>query len=326
MQGRSLLGAAAIASCLAALLFAGQLYAQIGGQPIRIVFPFAAGGSGDATSRLIADKMRIALDRSVIVENRTGADGRIGVRAVKDAAPDGNTLLLTPIAPISVYQHVYAKLDYDPINDFAPVTEVGTFDFGIAVGPQTDAKTVKDLVAWAKANPSEANYAIPAAGALPHFLGVMLARAANVDLRAVPYRGSAAGLADLIAGHIAIEITTTSDLVQMHKDGRIRVLATSGKERSPFLPDVPTFREAGYDLAATGWYGMFVPAKTPADVIERLNKVIVDAVRSPDVKERLLAFGLQPTGTSAAAFANIVADDSALWAPAIKASGFKSGE
>jgi tripartite-type tricarboxylate transporter receptor subunit TctC len=207
---------------LAAILLAGPSHAQIGAQPIRIIFPFAAGGSGDAAARLIASSMETALGRPVIVENRTGADGRIGVRAVKEAAPDGNTLLLTPIAPMSIYQHVYAQLDYDPIADFTPISEVGTFDFGVAVGPQTDVKTMRDLVAWAKAHPTDANFAIPAAGTLPHFLGIMLGRAAGIDLRPVPYRGSAAGLTDLIAGHIPIEITTTADLVQMQKDGRIR--------------------------------------------------------------------------------------------------------
>jgi len=313
-------------AAIAVALFAWPVQAQIGAPPIRIIFPFAPGGSGDAVSRLIAARMSDALGRPVIVENRTGADGRIGIRAVKESEPDGNTLLLTPIAPMSVYQHVYAKLDYDPIKDFAPISEIGTFDFGIASGPRTNMTSLKDLIAWAKANPTEANFAIPGAGTLPHFLGVMLARTAGIDLHAVPYRGSAAGLADLIAGHIPIEITTTSDLVQMHKDGRIRILATSGKQRSPFLPDVPTLRESGYDLAATGWYGIFAPAKTAADIVERENKVVVDAVRSPEFKDRAQIFGLQPTGTSAEAFAHIVQDDSALWGPAVKASGFKSEE
>ena len=253
---RVLLRWAAIAALVSLIPGVGQLRAQIGEQPIRIIFPFAAGGSGDAVSRLIADRMRIALDRPVIVEKRAGADGRIGVRVVKEAAPDGITLLLTPIAPVAVYQHVYAKLDYDPIADLAPIFQVGAFDFGIAVGPQVEAKTLQDLVAWAKANPSQAS----------------LARTAGIDLRAVPYRGSAAGLADLVAGHVPIEITTTSDLVQMHKAGRIRVLATSDKARSPFLPDVPTFGEAGYNLVATGWYGMFAPA--PPDIVARLNAVL----------------------------------------------------
>jgi tripartite-type tricarboxylate transporter receptor subunit TctC len=317
---RALLGALAVT---AVSLFAAPSHAQIGEQPIRIVFPFAPGGSGDTVARLIANKMSGALHRPVIVENRVGADGRIGVRAVKDAAPDGDTLLLTPIAPMAIYQLVYAHLDYDPIADFAPLSQLGTFDFGIAVGPQLGAKTLQELVDWAKVNPSDANYAIPGAGTLPHFLGVMFGRAAGIDLRAVPYHGSAAGLTDLIAGHIPIEITTTSDLVEMAQAGRIDVLATSNRERSPFLPKVPTLREAGYDLAATGWYGMFAPAKTPLDVIARLNKAIVDAVRAPDVEHRFLAFGLQPTGTSAAAFADIQKDDSEKWAPAVKASGFK---
>ena len=190
----------------------------------------------------------------------------------------------------------------------------------------TDKKTLKDLVAWAKANPTEANYAIPGAGTLPHFLGVMFARAAMIDARAVPYRGSAEGVADVIAGQIPMIVTTTADLVQMHKAGRIRVLATSDKERSSFLPEVPTLREAGYDLVATGWYGMFAPVKTPPDVIDRLNKLIVAAVQSSDLKDRLLAFGLQPTGTAAADFAKTVRAASELWAPAVKASGFKPEE
>jgi tripartite-type tricarboxylate transporter receptor subunit TctC len=311
-------------AAMAVSLFAGPLHAQLGEQPIRIIFPFAAGGSGDVLSRMIADKMHGSLNHAVIVEDRTGAAGRIGVNDVKAATPDGGTLLLTPIAPMSVYQHVYAKLGYDPIKDFAAISQLGTFDFGIAVGPQVEAKTLKELIDWAKANPTEANFAIPGAGTLPHFLGVLLGREAKIDLRAVPYRGSVPGVADVVAGHIPIIVTTTSDLVQMHKAGRIRVLATSGKARSPFLPEVPTFREAGYNLVATGWYGMFAPAKTPAKVIERLNEVIVEAVRSRDVEDRMLAFGLQPTGTSAAEFARIVKADSELWAPAVKASGFKA--
>lgn len=311
---------------LAISLLGAPLRAQLDEQPIRIIFPFAAGGSGDALARLIAGKMQGALGRPVIVEDRSGAAGRIGVNAVKAAAADGNTLLLTPIAPMSIYQHVYANLDYDPIKDFAAIAELGTFDFGIAVGPQLEVKTLTDLIGWAKANPSQANYAVPGAGTLPHFLGVMLGRAAGIDLRDVPYHGSAAGVADVIAGHIPMIITTTSDLVQMHQAGRIRVLATSGRARSAFLPNVPTFGEAGYDLVATGWYGMFAPAKTPADVIARLNKTVVEAVRARDVEARLMAFGLQPTGTSAAAFANIVEDDSELWAPAVKASGFTPEE
>jgi tripartite-type tricarboxylate transporter receptor subunit TctC len=314
------LSSALVAAVLS--LSAAPAKAQLMEQPIRIIFPFAAGGSGDALARLVGERMRVALNRPVIVENRTGGAGRIGVVAVKNAAPDGATLLMTPIAPMSVYQHVYPSLDYDPIADFAPVSQLGTFDFGLAVGSQVPAKTLKELVAWAKANPAQANFGSPAAGTLPHFLGVMFGRAAGIDLRHVAYKGSAAVLADAVAGHIPMMVTTNSDLVQMHKAGRIRVLATSDKQRSRFLPDVPTFREAGYELEANGWFSIFAPAKTPAEIVERYSKVIAAAVQSPDVKSKLEAFGLNPTGTSASVLAEIQKRDAAVWAPAVKASGF----
>jgi tripartite-type tricarboxylate transporter receptor subunit TctC len=297
-------------SALAAIVCGGLLiataHAQMGEQPIRIVFPYAAGGSGDATARLVAEHMRTALNRPVIVENRTGAAGRLGVQAVKAAAPDGQTILLTPIAPMSVFQHVYKNLGYDPIADFRPITQIATFDLAVAVGPMVAAKSLKELVDWAKAHPAQANYG----------------RAAGIDLKAVTYRGSAAALTDLVGGQVPIVFTTTTDLLPMHKAGRIRILATSGAKRSPFVPDVPTFKEAGYAIEGSGWYGMFAPAKTPDDIVQRYNKVIVAAVKTPEVHDKLLAFGLEPTGTTAEQFAAIQKADSELWAPAVKASGF----
>lgn len=296
--------------------------AQIGAEPTRIIFPFAAGGSGDALARLIAEHLRGALDQPVIVENRAGAQGRIGVQAVKAAAPDGKTMLLTPVAPMSIYGHVYKSLGYDPVADFQPISQVATFDFSIAVGPQVPAQSLRELVDWFKADPSRGSYATPAAGTLPHFFAVQFARAAGLDLRHVGYRGSAAALTDLVAGQIPVLVTTTSDLLEQHKAGRIRVLATSDAGRSPFLPELPTFKEAGYDIQGTGWYGLFAPARTPPDIVARLNGAVVAALRTPLVKDRLLAVGLQPTGTSAAELARIQQADSALWEPAVRASGF----
>lgn len=322
MLSRGLLHLAAPVLLALVGLRAAPASAQIGGEPVRLIFPFAAGGSGDALARLIAEHLRIALDQPVIVENRAGAQGRIGVQAVKAAAPDGKTLLLTPVAPMSVYGHVYKALAYDPIGDFEPVSQVATFDFALAVGPQVPARTLEELVAWVKANPTQGSYGTPAAGTLPHFFAVTFARAAGLDLRHVGYRGSAAALTDLVGGQIPIVVTTTSDLLEQHRAGRIRVLATSDKQRSPFLPDLPTFKEAGFDIEGTGWYGVYLPAKTAADVVERFNKAIVAAVLTPAVKEKLLAFGLQPTGTTAAELARIQKADSELWAPAVKASGF----
>jgi tripartite-type tricarboxylate transporter receptor subunit TctC len=321
-QPCGLLRLAAVMLLALAALGAPPASAQLGGEPVRLIFPFAAGGSGDALARLLAEHLRIALDQPVIVENRAGAQGRIGVQAVKAAAPDGKTLLLTPVAPMSVYGHVYKSLAYDPVGDFQPVSQVATFDFGLAVGPQVPAKSLKELVEWVKANPAQGSYGTPAAGTLPHFFAVTFARAAGLDLRHVGYRGSAAALTDLVGGQIPIVVTTTSDLLEQHKAQRIRVLATSDRQRSPFLPELPTFKEAGYDIQGTGWYGVFVPANTAADTVERLSKAIVAAVQTPAVKERLLAFGLQPTGTSAAELGRIQKADSELWAPAVKASGF----
>lgn len=315
---RRLLAALAIA----ALAMMVALTAQAQDQTMKVVFPFAAGGSGDALARHIAEHLRVALGEPVIVENRTGAQGRLGVQAVKSAAPDGKTILLTPVAPMSVYQHVYKALLYDPAADFEPVSQVATFDFAIAVGPQVPVASLKELVAWVKANPQQGNYGTPAAGTLPHFFAVSFAKAAGLDLRHVGYRGSAAALTDLVGGQISIVVTTTSDVLEQHKAGRIKVLATSDAARSPFLPDIPTFKEAGYDIIGSGWYGVYAPAKTPADVVARLNKAVAEAVQSPPVKEKLLAFGLVPTGTSAAELRKIQAADSELWAPAVRASGF----
>jgi tripartite-type tricarboxylate transporter receptor subunit TctC len=297
-------------------------HAQTREQPVRLVFPFAAGGSGDALARLLAEHMRAGLGVPVIVENKTGAAGRIGVQAVKSAPADGGTILLTPIAPVAVYQHVYDPLGYDPVADFAPVAQVASFEFAVAIGPQVPAKTLKELVDWVRTNPGAANYGTPAAGTLPHFFAVSFARASNLDLRHVGYRGSAAALTDLVGGQISMVFTTTSDLLEMHKAGRIRILATSDQQRSPLLPDIPTFKEEGYAIQGTAWYAIYAPARTPPDIIARLNDVIVAALRRPELKERLLALGLYATGTSPDELAKLQKAHSELWAPAIKASGF----
>jgi tripartite-type tricarboxylate transporter receptor subunit TctC len=291
-------------------------------QPVRIIFPFAAGGSGDGLTRLIGDKMRTALHRTVVVENRTGAAGRPGVAAVKNAMPDGATLLVTPIAPMAVYQHAFRKLEYDPVADFAPVSQLATFDFALAVGPQVPAGSLKELVAWIKADPSRAAFGSPGAGTLPHFFGLLFGHAAGIELRHVPYKGSAATLSDLIAGHVPMVVTTLSDFVENHKARRIRILATSGRTRSPFVPDVSTFRESGYNVEGSAWYGAFAPAKTPREIVDHYAQVMIAAVRMADVRARFLAWGLQPAGTSPDEFAAIQKADAARWAPAVKASGF----
>lgn len=317
MLTRRLIGLIAVIAMLATGVVAQE-------QAIRIIYPFAAGGAGDGLARLIADKMRAALNRPVIVENRTGAAGRPGVAAVKNAAPDGNTLLITPIAPMAVYQHVYRKLEFDPIKDFEPVSQIATFDMAVAIGPEVPATSLKELIAWVKADPSRGAFGSPGAGTLPHFFGLQVGKAAGIELRHVPYKGSAATLTDLAAGHVPMVFTAISDFVEMHKAKRIRILATSGAKRSPFVPDVPTFGELGFDIQGTSWYGAFAPAKTPREIVDRYSKIIAAGAQMPDVTKRFLAWGLQPTGTTAAEFAAIQKADSERWAPVVKASKFSA--
>jgi tripartite-type tricarboxylate transporter receptor subunit TctC len=289
---------------------------------IRIIFPYAAGGSGDATIRLIADKMQASLNQPVVVENRTGGAGRIGVSAVKNAPPDGLTLLYTPFAAVTIYPFVYKTLDYDPFTDLRPLAQICTFDFGLAVGPSVPAKTPKELVAWLKANPDKAQFGSPGAGALPHFFGLMFGKAAGIEMTHIAYKGGTPAIADLLGGQIPMVSSTASEFLDLHQAGKLRVIATSDVERSLGFPDVPTFKESGIDIVGTSWYGMFAPAKTPDDVVARLNKAIVDAVKSPDVTQRLISFGLNPTGTSPDELGRIQKAHAALWEPVIKASGF----
>jgi tripartite-type tricarboxylate transporter receptor subunit TctC len=307
---------------LAAALAGSTRLAHAQANTIRVIFPYAAGGSGDATIRLIADKMQASLNQTVVVENRTGGAGRIGVSAVKNAAPDGLTVLYTPFAAVTIYPFVYRTLDYDPFTDLRPLAQICTFDFGIAVGANVPAKNPKELVAWLKANPDKAQFGSPGAGALPHFFGLMFGKAAGVEMTHIAYKGGTPAIADLLGGQIPMVSSTASEFIELHKAGQLRVIGTSDVERSLGLPDVPTFKESGIDIVGTSWYGMFAPAKTPDDVVARLNKAIVDAVKSPDIREKLIGYGLNPTGTSSAELGRIQKAHAALWEPVIKASGF----
>lgn len=300
--------------------------AQITEKPIRIVFPYAAGGAGDALARLLAEELRQGTKRPVIVENKTGAAGRLGVLEVVKADKDGDTILLTPIAPTAVHQHVFTDLPYNPDKDLVPVTQVSKFEFGIGVGPEVPAKNLKELVAWLKANPAKTSFGSPGAGALPHFFGILFGKAAGVDMVHIGYRGSAIALTDVLGGQIPMIVTTTSDLLGAHKGGKIRILATSDSERSPLVPEVPTFKESGYNIVGTSWYGIYAPTGTPDAIVQRYAKVLSEALKKPELQKRLLELGLYATGTTPAEFAAIHKKDSAFWGEAVKLSGFKPGK
>jgi tripartite-type tricarboxylate transporter receptor subunit TctC len=293
---------------------------------VRIVLGFPAGASADLLARLLAERMRASLGQPVIVENRPGAGGRIGAETVKAAAPDGATLLLTPVATMAIFPHsLPGELRYDPLRDFAAVAHLANFQIGFGVSEALPARSLGEYVALVKRDPKAGFYASAAAGSLPHFLGVMFARAAQVELTHVPYKGTAPAMQALAAGEIAAISTVVSDIGTLVKGGKARLLATAGAGRSAAFPEVPTFRESGYDLEATGWYALFAPAGTPGAAIERVSGAAMAAVHDAELRARLVQMGLEPTGLGPAALAAIVKADYDRWGPVIRASGFKPG-
>jgi tripartite-type tricarboxylate transporter receptor subunit TctC len=326
MNARARFSFAAFVSALAiALAAAAPVLAQDRlDKPVKILVGFPAGGTADLIARVVADKLKDSVGQPVIVENRPGAIGRIAAEAVKNAPPDGSMIMVMPIGPMAVVPHVYSDITYDPVKDFTAVAQGATFQFAIAAGPASGAKTWGEFAAWVKANPGKAAYATSGAGSLPHFFGVLLSRELGVAMVHVPYKGSAAYINDLLSGLVPAAVDAIADLTELHRAGRIRVLASSGAVRSTALPEVPTFNELGLKgVEASGWFGFFAPAKTPKSIVDALNQGINKALTSPDVAEKLSKLGMDPAPTTPEEFARIVASDYAKWGPIVKASGFK---
>ncbi len=319
MLRRSTLTSLAVAAIAALAL---PLAATAQTQPVKILVGFPAGGSADTTARIIADKMKDTLGVPVLVENRPGAGGRIAAQAVKDAAPDGNTLMLTPFAVMVVQPVVFKSIKYDTSKDFSAVGNVVTFPLALAVGPATPAKNMGELVTWLKANPTLANYGSPATGSLPHFLGEMLATNTGVKLTHVPFQGGAPMVQNLLGGQIPMGFDTPAEFAEMHRAGKLRVLALSGGQRSSQFPDVATFKEQGINVDATAWFALFGPANMPAAASGRIAGALQAALKMPDVVERLQKLGLSAAPTSSDDMAKRLAADKAAWEPVIKASGF----
>jgi tripartite-type tricarboxylate transporter receptor subunit TctC len=310
---------------LAVLLFSLEAAAQEGA--IRMVLGYPAGASSDILSRLVAEHMRGSLGRAVIVENKPGAGGRIGNETVKAAAPDGMTLLMTPVATMAIFPHSFAgSLRYDPLRDFAPVAHLSDFHLGLGVAANVPARTLAEYVALVKKDPKAGYYGSAAAGSLPHFLGVMFARTAGIELVHVPYKGTAPVMQAIAGGEISAISTVVSDIGTLVRSGKARLLATSGAQRSRAFSDVPTFKESGYDMVAVSWYALFAPAGTPQAAIERHAKAAIAAVRDPALRDKLEQMGLEPTGLGPSELARILKADYDKWGQVIRASGFKPGE
>jgi tripartite-type tricarboxylate transporter receptor subunit TctC len=300
-------------------------FAQGLAKPVRIVVPFPAGGSTDVLARLIGEKLRGTLAPAVIVDNRVGASGRIGVEAVKNADPDGSTLLFTPDFLLTVYPSSFRKLSYDPVRDFTPVAIASRSMLALSAGPGLPAsvRTLPEFIAWCRANPKQASYATTSPGGTPHFVGVMLAQAAGVEITAVHYKGGAPALQDLLGGQIPVSVNPVGEILPYSRAGKVRVLAVTGAKRSRFLPDVPTMVESGFrDIVVEAWLGFLAPGKVPTDTVNRLAAAIADAAKSDDVVQAYEKFGVEPASSTPASFAATVRDDIARWAPIVKASGF----
>ncbi len=316
-----------LTAALGAAIFAlaGATGAQAQDRTLRILVGFPAGVSVDVVTRIVAEKMKDELKRPVIVDNRPGAGGRLAAELLKNATPDGNTVMVTPIVVPVLAPMVFNKLNYNPDTDFTPVGRVSDFSFALAVPASSPVKTLKDYAAWLKANPQQANFGSPAAGSLPHFFGVMIGNALGVDMVHVPFNGGAALQSAVPGGHAPAGIDVVMEWQQNAKAGRVTVLATSGAQRSKVLPDVPTFREAGFpDVVGNGWFAMYAPARTPATQVDEINRALNKALASPEVRERFAGLGLEPGSGSPADLQKTMTDDTRRWGPVVRKSGFKA--
>ena len=309
---------AGLAAC-----FAQPAFAQTPQQALKVVFSYPPGGSADAIVRMVAEQLQKTLGRTVIVENKTGAGGRIGAQAVKDSPADGTTLLFAAAAQFTLQPHVLINLGYDPFADFVPLSRIIKFDQALVVSNQVPARSIDELAAWLKANPDQAAFGSPGAGTGAHFAGLEFGRTFGIAMRHVPYRGTPAALPDLMAGRLPMYLASTAELVEHHRSGGIRILATAGSERLPALPDVPTLKESGVNIEAPGWFAFYMTSGTSRAVTARLEQEIAAAASAPAVRARIEALGFQPTDATAQDLARVQRAEFETWAAVVKAAGFK---
>ena len=312
-----------------AALFSGlatRAFAQAAAfDTVKLITGFPPGGTSDTICRRVASKLAPGYGKSVVVENRAGAGGQIAIQGFKSLPPDGTALLQTPMSMLGIYPLIYKKLQYDPVNDVMPVSLGAVFDFGFAVGPAVPAsvRNIPEFLDWCKANPTQANFGSPGAGAVPHFIGVLIGRSAGVDLKHVPYRGTQPAILEMIGGQIQAVSGPVGEFIQHVAAGKCRLLATTGAQRSKFAPTVPTLLEQGLkDMAFSEWFGFYLPAKATPEVVQRANAALRTALAEREVIEGLELMGLESKSSSPAELAAMLKADSERWAPVVKAIGF----
>jgi tripartite-type tricarboxylate transporter receptor subunit TctC len=322
MNRRHLIGLAAAAAAGSAVPLVARAQGE---RTLRILCGFPPGGSIDIVSRVVGDKMKDELRQNVIVENKPGAGGRLAADLLKSAPADGSTVMITPVVVPVLAPMVFSKLNYNPATDFTPVGHVCSFNFALTVPASLPVRTVPELIAFLKANPQKANFGSPAPGSLPHFFGEMLSREAKAELVHVPFAGGAALMNALMGGQVSAGIDVVLEALEAHRGGKVRVIAVSGESRSPALPEVPTFREQGFPgIVASGWFGMYAPARTPETVVTAYNRALVKALAHPEVLDRFARLALEPGGGSPADLTRLEQSFAARWAPIVKATGFRA--
>lgn len=307
---------------VAAFTLLGATGSQADTKLVKIVVGFAPGGSADSLARLTGEALRTETKANVVVDNKPGAAGRFAVDFVKTAPADGATLLLVPQGPITMFPFVFRKLNYDPERDFIPVTRIASGDFALAVGPMVPIKDLAGFREWLKTAGAKASFGSPGEGTVPHFVGVAAAKALGTPMTHVPYRGAALAITDLAGGNIAATVTPLTEALELHKSGRIRILATTGATRTTFLPGIPTFKEAGMNVDAPLWFGLYAPAATPKAVVDGMRSALHKSLASADMKEKMSRLGLVPAPTSLADQLVLQRKETEMWGPVIKASGF----
>lgn len=312
---------------LAALSAPGWTRAASAPQPdvARLLVGFPPGGSTDNVARRLAEKLRGVYANNMLVENKPGAGAQIAVTTLKDSAADGATLLLSPPAPFSIYPYTYRKLPYS-IEDVIPVSLVCEFAFAFAVGPAVPAgvRNLDEFVAWARANPDRAHFGSPASGSTPHLVGSMFAQLAGMEMTHVAYRGDAPGLQDLMGGQLAGYSTVLGSYLPYLQSDRLRLLAVSGPERNPFVPDLPTYREQGYPIDLTEWFGIFLPTGTAPELVARAAAAVQAAVAQPDFMAGLAEFGMTAASSSPSEMAERLRKEAEAWRVQVEKIGFSA--
>lgn len=294
-------------------------------KPIRMVVPFAPGGAVDVTGRVVAQALSARLGQQVIVENRGGAGGMIGVDVVAKSPPDGYTIVMGTAGTMAINQHMYSKMPFDPVKDFVAITPAGQALNALCVHPSLPAKSVKELIALAKAQPNKLNFATGGIGASDHIATELFMSLAGVRMSHVPYKGGGPAMIDLLAGNVDLGFSTLATAIGPIKAGRLRALGVTSSKRFELLPDVPTVAEAGVPgYESVAWYGLFAPAGTPAEVVRKLNAETVAVLQMQDVRRRLTESGVLPVSSSSEAFAAYVVAESARWGKLIRSNNIKA--